>query len=341
MFASQEITQLPYPLTKIAGRPSPQAKNAMHLYVFLFQYGCLKLLMSQQEYRRVTSAQQDFPEPTRPNAPDVDNLGTAVLVARAESTYKRDMERYQAYSTAEALLKAGVMACVDVEYYSTLENPNLGFHNVTTLQLITHLKNTYGKISAEQLIENVSRIQTPWHPSQSSIESLWKQHDDGRAFTISCPRGEVTEANLIVYAMANIRNTGILSLKEAVLKFDKLPAAQQTWTEFKDRITEAYNQLSDQDKAISTNQLGYSGANNMQEKEHFDLFPWYCWTHGLTWNEKHTSLTSLRPDPQHNPKATLQNMCGSCTKIQRRKGDVGIWRPKPRNNNNGADGSGS
>jgi hypothetical protein len=49
---------------------------------------------------------------------------------------------------------------------------------------------------------------------------------------------------------------------------------------------------------------------------------YYCWSHGLGPNRKHTSATCRFPAPGHKTDSTSFNMKGGCNTIHRRQGEL-------------------
>ena len=61
----------------------------------------------------------------------------------------------------------------------------------------------------------------------------------------------------------------------------------------------------------------------------------YCFTHGLTYNEAHTSETCNHPCPEHDRTATMFNMKGGNNMIKRLPNEGIVYRPRRRSNGNG------
>ena len=63
-----------------------------------------------------------------------------------------------------------------------LKNRYIGYENVTTKQLLTHLFATYGKISGTDLCINNTRMNAAYDVNHS-IETLFDQIEDGMDYT--------------------------------------------------------------------------------------------------------------------------------------------------------------
>jgi hypothetical protein len=78
----------------------------------------------------------------------------------------------------DALLCNLIIAAVPANFLTAKRNPVTGFGNVTCLALLTHLHNVYGRLTEQELEQNVQLIRTQWNPP-TAIESIFVQIEDG------------------------------------------------------------------------------------------------------------------------------------------------------------------
>ena len=335
---------LPYPIRKCDGKPTPAychylddicKENALS-FTEISDFGYIRLLVDGPEYRRITGEANDFTVPTKPAEPNYDNDSSQVAVARSTAKYDKELFYYHLFVEFDKALRTAILANVDHAYLLTLKHATLGWHKVTSKQLLEHLMKTYGKITSVEITEIEDKMKQPYHPSNGPLEPYWQQLSDGVTATKHCTRGKITEDQALTYAIANFAQSEVPAFKEALRKFDAKSTADQTLKNLKELITDAYNDLPAKDKApVTAATAGYNSANNMEEKENQQPYPHYCWSHGVTWIPHHTSKNCNRPFPEHNEEATFYNLCGGCTRINRRGKDKAIWKPRYRNNNNG------
>ena len=93
---------------------------------------------------------------------------TAANARQAQTDYEEAKDAHQAYTEIEALLKQQILTALNQEYLSPLSHDTVGFLNVSTLDMLTHLENTYGAISADDLEKNFERLNAPWDPTTPS-----------------------------------------------------------------------------------------------------------------------------------------------------------------------------
>jgi hypothetical protein len=113
---------------------------------------------------------------------------------RLHAEEKRLFNRY--HDTDKALLKM-LIAAVPPVYLDALSDPDYGYSHVTTLQMLTHLKTTYGRISIADREANHVRMTAPWHPP-SPIKDLFSQLQAGIRFAQDSgePIGDLQVARL-------------------------------------------------------------------------------------------------------------------------------------------------
>ena len=66
-----------------------------------------------------------------------------------------------------------LLAAVNNEYVNELSDQLWGYGKVTILQLLTHLRTTYGMITPDQLDENAATLDREWNPDDL-LERLWQ-----------------------------------------------------------------------------------------------------------------------------------------------------------------------
>jgi hypothetical protein len=103
---------------------------------------------------------------TLANTPWVDpvNLGATPPILQANATaaqinancyrHLENIKLFQTYNNVQIALKQQILAAVDDIYVRTSRNTHTGYAMVTTLQILTHLYTTYGKLTPMAMQEN-------------------------------------------------------------------------------------------------------------------------------------------------------------------------------------------
>ncbi len=309
------------------------------------RHGHLALTITEARYLEIAGANHafDIPQapPSEPGIPvGATGAQTSELVRRHQVRL-RDFQQY--YDTDKALVRA-IIAATPITYIETLSDPELGFAQVTALQLLTHLHTTYGAITAADRDSYHARMRTAWSPP-TPIETLFKQLEEGKRMA-ALAKEPIADSQLVRIGQSLIFKTGLFpdGCREWRLK----PDADQTWNEFK---THFARHDRDRLETATTASAGFAGAVQPSEptpapdgsacaatalpsgpelialltelatfrKNQSPGAPTarpvsssrgYCWTHGSTTNNAHTSATCRNKAPGHVDTATWRNKCG-------------------------------
>ena len=144
-------------------------------------------------------------------------------------------------------------------YIRTLEDPHIGFANVTTLMLIQHLLASYGQITEHALQANDSLFKGPMDPSQP-FETFITQIEDATEYA-AAGNTPYTDTQVIANAYTIVFNTGIFP--DACREWRRRPQAEKTWVNLKIHFAEAHNDYRLTQTTIQGS--GYHNANNAME----------------------------------------------------------------------------
>ena len=108
----------------------------------------------------------------------------------------------------QVTLKSQLLAAVDDAFVNEVSDRLWGYGQVTVLELLTHLRETYGLITSNQLDENAATLDREWNPDDP-LERLWQRVRECRSFALA-GKDEFTEA-------AAVRKTLIVLGKTAAL----------------------------------------------------------------------------------------------------------------------------
>ena len=80
--------------------------------------------------------------------------------------HKEDLRVLHLVENTELALKSQLIDTFEETFFRRLRNRHTGFFGITYLQMITHLYDSYGLITALDIIENEKRIDKPYDPSE-------------------------------------------------------------------------------------------------------------------------------------------------------------------------------
>jgi hypothetical protein len=112
-----------------------------------------------------------FPPKNPGPVPTVPYAAIDSEVATLLRKHKTDTNLFKEYITSKKALKQQVIAAVDVMYLKSLRNRITGFATATTLEMLTHLYTSYGRLTPADLQGNDTRLRNPYDTNQP-IEAL-------------------------------------------------------------------------------------------------------------------------------------------------------------------------
>lgn len=287
----------------------------------------------------LTDTGADFVAPTNPGTKPVHPAAaTSAQITEGNRQYTADVTEFRLYATTEARLKRLLLEAVPDTFTAKKAHAKFGYAKVTTLALITHLVDTYGTITPDDLALNLTTMNKVWTSNQP-IEDLFSQLRIAQIFAED--EEPIPDSFAIRSALTNLANTGLYT--DAIRDWRKLPAADQTLDRFETDFAFAYDERK---QHATTTNAGYHHAAAVTSTKaptaptppRSPVAPtatpsFYCWSHGLGRNPVHTSATCTNPCPGHRLDATLDNMLGGCPMVQTRRGEKTIWqrpaRPAP------------
>ena len=197
-----------------------------------------------------------------------------------------------------------LLKAVPKVYIHEMEDPVLGYAKVSTKQLLKHLDDNYGKVTARDLARNTNQMNQQW-TSEQPIQNLWTQIQ--RARTYGAPYDPITEQTAMRAAVSNLRNTGLFT--DDIKNWENKPLADQTWLTLKLHFNQANNHRLENPTVADA---GYTAATKESDKENAKkrtgepLTHWkYCWSHGL--QKSHDSTNCMYPKTGHVNTATLDD----------------------------------
>jgi hypothetical protein len=123
-------------------------------------------------------------------------------------------------------------------YLEILNENMVGYANISARDMLNHLFETYGNITAVDLEINFEHMRRPWDPQQP-VESLFKQIQDCDDYSEAggVPIGPSHQINV---GYAKIFATG--QFMSACRRWNEKPAAEKTWTHLKSHFAAAHRQ---------------------------------------------------------------------------------------------------
>jgi hypothetical protein len=220
--------------------------------------GHLSLTVSTAVYATLSAT--PFVAPTNPGpTPAIPPRTTVTETNNVIRNHREELRIWREYQNVDAALKQQLINAIAKIYLRTLQHRHTGFANVTTRQLISHLLQTYGNITPSDLATNDQKFRSAYDPAQP-IEHLFSQIEDTMDFA-DAGGSPYTTAQVLTNSYSLVFNTGLLP--ESCREWRRRPAAEQTWTNFKEQFAEAHQDLRLTQN--TTQGAGYHNANNAMD----------------------------------------------------------------------------
>ena len=216
--------------------------------------GHLSLTISASQYAKVSTV--TFVPPTNPGVTAVisDNA-TAAQIRSITAAHKADTHAWQQYTAVEKALSQQLIAVYNPMYIRALRNRLTGFAGVNTRQILEHLYATYGDISAKDLADNHTKMNTPYDPNLP-IENLIDQIDEATELA-DAAKAPYTAPQIVAIAYNLIQQTGIFTLD--CEKWDDKADTDKTWVNFKTFFAASHKKW--RRSSTTAQQGGYHEAN--------------------------------------------------------------------------------
>jgi DNA-binding protein H-NS len=171
---------------------------------------------------------------------------------------------FQETTRTDQALKQQLLGAFDEMYTKSLSNCHTGFATITTFDIIQYLYQTYGMISQVNLKDNTACMNEPYDPT-TPIENLFDQIEVAAEYADAANhpfsmQQTVTAGYLLIFA------TGLYT--EECKLWNRRPAAEQTWVNFKITFSRAHKEL--REMQAMTAQMGATTmgmANHTEEIE--------------------------------------------------------------------------
>ena len=340
-------------LTPLKGKPDATSlqilqqeiyQNARAVPSFLGggQLGHLGLVMPAAEYL-LRPAAQAFILPVPPGLMAAQPQGaTASQLFEVRRLHDHDSLVFATYQSVRNALTNQILAAVEPTYLLALCDADFGFSDVLPSTMLTHLKTTYGQLTGLEIERNRARLSAAWDPA-SPIESLWGRITEIRR--IAAVAGQpIDDRAVIALVLPMFERTGLFL--HAINFWNSLEANEQTYAFFVTHFTRA-NKLRVTN--LTAGDLNYADANIATTApsalaavtpprnndtgsttrmttpvgaiaESTQMY--YCWSHGLSTQSRHTSASCRQPKPGHKKEATIFKRFGGCNTFRTKEDQV-------------------
>jgi hypothetical protein len=222
--------------------------------------GHLGIITSDASYSMIAPATAD--EPTiwittqAPGRAPAATDGTAAQISTAHHNWEEDVQTYRTCTSVQQALKKQITSVFEPMYLDTLNDTMVGYVNISSRDMLDHLFETYGNITAVDLEINFEHMRRAWDPQQP-VETLFKQITD-------CT--DYSEAGGVLIGHPQHINVGYAKIfatghfMSPCCRWNEKLTAEKTWAQFKSHFAAAHRQHK-QMQGESAATAGYHSAN--------------------------------------------------------------------------------
>jgi hypothetical protein len=266
------MASFPHPiLPPVEGEPDYQTINATRKFLQANSraidtnlgggtLGHLGLIISDVSYSNIApstaNARTFWVTPNAPGRAPATTDGMAAQISTARHVWEEDVQTYRTYTSVQQALKKKIISVFKPMYLDILNDNMVGYANISARDMLDHLFETYGNITAVDLEINFEHMRWAWDPQQPA-ETLFKQIQDCADYLEAggVPIGPSQQINV---GYAKIFAPG--HFMSACRRCNKKPAAKKTWTIFKSHFAAAHRQHTQMQGESAAN-AGYHSAN--------------------------------------------------------------------------------
>jgi hypothetical protein len=222
--------------------------------------GHLGLIILDASYDMISPATADEPTlwipPQAPGRAPATSDGTAAKLSAARHIWEEDVQTYRTCKSVQQALKKQIISEFEPIYLDILNDNMVGYTTISARDLLDHLFETYGNITAVNLKINFEHMCRAWDPRQP-VETLFKHIQD-------CT--DYSEAGGVLIGHPQQINVGYAKifatchLMSACRRWNEKPTSEKTWAQFKSHFAAAHRQHK-QMQGESDATAGYHSAN--------------------------------------------------------------------------------
>ena len=279
----------------------------------------------------------DVPVNPGPSAAHAAGL-TAAQIAEENRLHGIDAAEFKTYRITEATLKQQLLQAVPEVFYEVLSDDEIGYSNVTTKDILTHLDTTYGTLSEDDIDRNLKLMNSPWSV-QDPIETLFTRLKGCMIFaaqTEPIPESSAVRTGLQILEATNQfqiacqewrdKAVATKTMANFITHFSKADISRKRMLTTRDAGFHRAAQVEGTPtKATGIRDIHVSSesANNTNTNPTENKTPavYYCWSHGIGTNSAHTSNTCSNKQSGHVDDSTIFDMKGGCNIVHRKRNE--------------------
>jgi hypothetical protein len=222
--------------------------------------GHLGIIISDASYAMISPTTDYGPTlwrtPQAPGRASTNTDGTVAQISAARHIWEEDVQTYRTCTSVQQALKNQIISVFEPMYLEIFNDNMVGYVNISAGDMLDHLFETYGNITAVDLEINFEHMHRAWDPQQP-VESLFKQIQDCANYS-EAGGVHIGHPQQINIGYSKIFATG--HFMSACRRWNEKHTIEKAWTQFKSHFAAAHRQHK-QMQGESAATAGYHSAN--------------------------------------------------------------------------------
>jgi hypothetical protein len=176
--------------------------------------------------------------PQAPGRAPANTDGTAAQISAARHIWEEDVQTCRTCTSVQHALKKQLTSVFEPMYLDILNDNMVGYANISERDMLDHLFETYGNITAVDLEINFEHMRGAWDPQQP-VETLFKQIQDCANYSeaggvlIGHPK-QINVGYAKIFAMGHFMS--------ACRRWNEKHTIEKNWKQFKSHFAAAHRQ---------------------------------------------------------------------------------------------------
>jgi hypothetical protein len=179
-----------------------------------------------------------------------------VIITETNRQFAHDLAEFSNHNATIEGLKQQILQAIAERYLNILEDDEFGYADVTPIQMLTHIQDTYGQVTNEARETNRNMLSAIWNVD-GPIKDVWICIQEAQRFATSIGPDEVISDNAAIgLTLAMFEQTGVFGSVTKKWR-DK---AEEEWTM---EVFQAHFNKGNKERIckLTAKAAGYHGAN--------------------------------------------------------------------------------
>lgn len=222
-------------------------------------YGHLGLVLTDTQYELIPNT-VPYVRQQHPGTLNIANNAAQYQIAMAREQHHENLRLFREIQAVERALIQQIVRAIDPKYLRALRNSATQQINKTIPEIFTHLFETYGDITTEDLASFRKRLEDLRFTANEPVDTIFTEVENYKELC-EIADSPITDKQTIDYGYMLIMKT--LKYKSTLKSWNALEAAQKTWNNFKDTFRDAQKAMRKTGELSTPDNLNHTDLLNV------------------------------------------------------------------------------